>query len=402
MELAFNQRTLLSHPVPKTRELILKDSGCPHLRCRITPKGKRTYFFYGWSSIQQRPIKRNIGPVAKVPVLQARARADELKAEVSNSRAPGWLARKQMTLDDLYQDYMQGHVQSHCTKHTNINYRRLWDRELEAYGKMPLSLLTPEQCRKLHASIPSKYSANRTLQLLKAMCSYAIRLGYLELNPCASVKLYKENKRRRALSQAQTKAFTQAAWLELQAINSPVSAYCLMALLTGLRRGNLCSLTWDHIDWKTGHLRLEAESMKNSCDHIVFLGAFGREVLGLVPEVSKWIFSSRSSKTLRLTEPKSGVARIAKASKLTTPISSHVLRHTFCSLLPALNIHPAVASVMAGHKTGSITLDTYTHLSPEQVQLGFRKVDRRIGTWARGKEGKEPEDKDHKSSDSDQ
>lgn len=390
MEVAFNQRTLLSWPVPQAKELVLKDSGCPHLRCRVTPKGKRSYFFYGWSSLQQKPIKRAIGPVDKVSVIQARARADELKAEVSSTRTPDWLVRRQMTLSDLYQDYMQGHVESHCTEHTAINYERLWDRELSDYSKVTLSRLTPEQCRKIHRSIDSQYSANRTIQLLKAMCGYAIRLGYLELNPCASVKLYKENKRRRALTQAETKDFARAAWLELRATNHIGPAYCLLALATGLRRGNLSSLTWDQVDWSTGRVHFGGEAMKNRSDHQVFLGAFGKEILGQVPEVSKFIFASETAQAMHISEPKTAIARVVKHSEVKAKVSSHVLRHTFCSLLPALNVHPAVASVMAGHRTGSITLDTYTHVSEDSVRQGFLKVDKRLRTWA---ESKKPEKK---------
>jgi len=46
-------------------------------------------------------------------------------------------------------------------------------------------------------------------------------------------------------------------------------------------------------------------------------------------------------------------------------VKFHELRHTHMTLLLERNVHPKVAQARAGHSSISITMDTYSHVSPE-------------------------------------
>ncbi len=49
-----------------------------------------------------------------------------------------------------------------------------------------------------------------------------------------------------------------------------------------------------------------------------------------------------------------------------TGIGLHTLRHTCASLLLAQGVHPRVVMETLGHSGISITMDTYSHVMPQQ------------------------------------
>ena len=88
------------------------------------------------------------------------------------------------------------------------------------------------------------------------MISYAVREGWLELNPVSLVKFDKENKARdRVLSPEEFSRLQSHSSAHLQAIN-------LMAYQTGMRRWEILNLTWDRVDLKAGLIRLKAKDTK--------------------------------------------------------------------------------------------------------------------------------------------
>lgn len=55
----------------------------------------------------------------------------------------------------------------------------------------------------------------------------------------------------------------------------------------------------------------------------------------------------------------------------------HDLRHTAASLLLAKGVHPKVVQDLLGHSTISLTLDTYSHVTPglsEQVAVHMQDL----------------------------
>jgi len=163
----------------------------------------------------------------------------------------------------------------------------------------------------------------------------------------------------------------------------------LVAIMTGLRRGELLGLKWDDIDLERGTLAVRR--------NLVEIGstlywqepktAKGRRVVDL-PQVCivalkahrtkqlerrlqlgpAWqdtglVFTTRRGNPIT---PRNMVRRFKRLIELAgvPEIRFHDLRHTSASLMLASGIHPKIVSERLGHSTISITLDVYSHVLP--------------------------------------
>ena len=55
-------------------------------------------------------------------------------------------------------------------------------------------------------------------------------------------------------------------------------------------------------------------------------------------------------------------------------IKFHALRHTFATRIMEVNVHPKVAQELLGHSTVTITMDTYSHVMPEQKKEAMERI----------------------------
>lgn len=86
----------------------------------------------------------------------------------------------------------------------------------------------------------TEFGANRDLEVLSHAFSKAIEWGVADSNPCREVRKFPEPKRRRYV--------TDAEYLTVYELASPTVQTAMdLAVLTGLRRGDILSLTRDHL-----------------------------------------------------------------------------------------------------------------------------------------------------------
>ena len=55
-------------------------------------------------------------------------------------------------------------------------------------------------------------------------------------------------------------------------------------------------------------------------------------------------------------------------------ITSHVLRHTFCTNVQQAGLDVKSLQYLMGHSNASVTLDVYTHSSFESVERAFGQI----------------------------
>jgi len=93
-------------------------------------------------------------------------------------------------------------------------------------------------------------SVNRQLGVLKHMLNIAVEWGYLYENPAKPVKKLRENNARlRYLTKAEIDRLVAAAYPDLKPIIT-------MAVNTGMRRGEMFDLKWEHIDLRNRVLEI--------------------------------------------------------------------------------------------------------------------------------------------------
>jgi integrase len=195
--------------------------------------------------------------------------------------------------------------------------------------------------------------AGRTIGLLGAIFTYAVRQGIRIDNPVHGVVRFAEGRRLiddeyRMLGMALSRSRQEKVW-------QPAIAATWLMILTGWRRGEVLGLRWSEIERRTTTRLADTKTGAS----IRPLSELAVAVIQSQPRIGDVVFASRSGETPIVGYRKMWL-RIAALGDLPADITPHVLRHSFASLAADLGYNePTIASLL-GHKTHSIT-SRYMH-----------------------------------------
>ena len=259
-----------------------------------------------------------------------------------------------------------------------------------AFGRMKVKNLTPAHVRSLHREKLEDGLAPATVRkihstLHKAL-SQAVADGLIPRN-AAEVKAPRPAPdEMRPLSEAEARTFLDAA----RVAEDRFEALYVLAITTGLRRGELLGLRWDDADLDRGTLRVGRALVREGGRWVVgeTKTKRGRRRVNLTPrtvaalkahrkrqleqrvrlaglyEDQGLIFASENGTPLN---PENLVKRSFKPllKRAGLPeIRFHDLRHTCATLLLGRGVHPKIVQELLGHATIAMTLDTYSHYLP--------------------------------------
>ena len=257
-------------------------------------------------------------------------------------------------------------------------------------GRVGLKKLTPAHVRGLYREKLDSGLAPATVRrihstLHKAL-SQAVSDGIVPRN-AAHVKAPRPAPEEiRPLSEDEARAFLEAA----RQSGERFEALYVLAITTGLRRGELLGLRWDDADLELGTLRVGRALVREGGRHT--LGETktrrGRRQINLTPRTVNALKAHRKKQL----EEKMRLAGLYKdhslifASGVETPVNPenlvkrsfkpllkkaslpeirfHDLRHTCATLLLSRGVHPKLVQELLGHATIAMTLDTYSHYLP--------------------------------------
>jgi integrase len=178
----------------------------------------------------------------------------------------------------------------------------------------------------------------------------------------------------------------------------------VLAVTTGLRRGELLGLRWRDVDLEkeTLAVRQSIEQTKNGLTFKEPKTRRGRRVvalpnvavealrrhrteqakrrlaLGAAYEDQGLVLTRLDGRPMDPAETSKAFARVVARTGLRR-VSFHGLRHTHATLLLRANVHPKVVSERLGHATVGVTLDTYSHVLPDMQEAAARKLDGVLG-----------------------
>ena len=140
----------------------------------------------------------------------------------------------------------------------------------------------------------------------------------------------------------------------------------LLAVNTGLRRGELLKLRWRDVELSRQMLTVRGAGAKTGQTRHVPLNSEAIQVMkawrpmALEPE---WCVFVGSESSKPLVAIKKGWAAVLKAAKVKS-FRFHDLRHTFASKLVMAGVDLNTVRELLGHKSIAMTL-RYAHLAPE-------------------------------------
>lgn len=192
----------------------------------------------------------------------------------------------------------------------------------------------------------------------------------------------------------------EAAQLLATASASRLYGPVLLALATGMRRGEILALRWSDIDLSAGSLqvvrslevtdtglRFKGPKTKRSwraiavpASVIEFLRghkaaqAQERLQLGLGRNRLDLVFAQQTGEPVNPDTLSQAFKRLAKRSGI-RPITFHGLRHAHITNLLREGVHPKIASERAGHSSVALTLDVYSHAVPGLQEDAAQRID---------------------------
>jgi integrase len=306
-----------------------------------------------------------------------------------------------LTVATYLDDWLTGATRALRPSTASTYERHIRLHILPTLGNLPLARLRPEQLDRLYAGLLAKGLSRTSVQhihaILRRSLSQATRRGVIARNPTDLVDPPgRDHPEMQVLSIDQARALVATARTGRHA---ELEALYVLALTTGMRRGELLALRWADVDFAkrtltvtgtlhrvkgadgTSTLERAQPKTKTSMRQIPLTAAAvdaltrraqrqgqHRSLVGSEWTDSGLVFTNERGGAL---EPRNVLARsfaplLAEAG--IPHVRFHDLRHTAATLMAAQGVHTKVVSEMLGHASIGITLDLYSHVTPSMAQ----------------------------------
>lgn len=218
----------------------------------------------------------------------------------------------------------------------------------------------------------SPATTNRSLTCLKSIFNKAIAWGRFNgVNPVKGVKFFPEdNQRTRYLEKEEVVKLLKHCKGHLKPI-------VIVALNTGMRKGEILNLKWHDIDFNRGIIYL-LKTKNNEKREIPMNDAVKTALIKVrkYPE-SPYIFCDKNGEPFR--DVRKSFFTVLKKTGIIN-FRFHDLRHTFASHLVMSGIDLNTVRELLGHKSLEMTL-RYSHLSPNHKKRAVDILGRQMDTF---------------------
>ena len=302
--------------------------------------------------------KESVGPKKL-----ARTVYQKRKAEVSEGRYFPKRRTRAIPFGEIAGMYLEEHSKVNKPQRSYQEDSYMMKNFKEEFKDKPLREITSLDVERLKAKMAQRVAVatvNRRLTLLKHLFTKAMEWDYVDSNPVKKVKFFKENN-------ARVRYLTEEEEAKLMtALPSYFRPLAVLALHTGLRRGEILGLRWGDVDFRTETLTIgrakHGESRYIPLNKVAFktLVALKRDKKVLAP----YVFTTEAGKYLHKFE-RTFLTAVKKAE--IENLHFHDLRHTFASRLAMSGAPLRTIQELMGHKTIAMTL-RYSHLSPTHLR----------------------------------
>ncbi len=381
---------------PFTAPYEIRDTDISGLLLRVQPIGLKAPGVKSFYVELARGVRVRIGRYPVVTVEEARTRAKTIIGEFAKT---GERPRPKTRIT-TFGDFIRDHYAPWFTAERKTGKRNIAVMEAQ-FGdlyKKPLADVTAWSVEKykaarLKAGI-NPATVNRDLVRLKAALAKAVEWGMLAEHPLRTVKRAKgeDNSRVRFLSKSEEKALRKALaareeahkrrrasggdWRAQRGIDAlpTITGYydhvmpmVLLALNTGLRRGELTSITWADVNLPGKLLTVRAGYAKSGKPRHVPLNTEAMDVLRRYRKQH-----DGAGRVFPVLDPKKAWVAVLASAKIEA-FRFHDLRHTFASHLVMAGVDLNTVRELLGHADITMTL-RYAHLAPEHKAAAVERL----------------------------
>jgi len=349
------------------KRVVVWDTEITGFCVRIYPTGKKTYFLQ-YRNKHQVSKKIKIGVHGSITVDHAREMAGRLSLAINAGEDPSVdsAPERAYTVYDLAEEYLKLHASlKKRPKGVKEDHTVLNEIILKRFGSMNVVSVSSFDLQKLHSDLKdTPYKANRVRALLSKMFNLAIQWGWRSDNPVNGVEKYQEYKRHRWLNDEEV----QNLFSTLETYHNPSVANAIrLLLLTGSRRSEVLTATWDQFDLEKGVWTKPAHTTKQRRMEHLPLSTIALEMLKKMKSRSdsSFLFPGKvPGKPLQ--EIKKAWNTIKKRAGI-SDFRLHDLRHTHASHLVSSGLSLNIVGKLLGHTQASTTL-RYAHLADEPLR----------------------------------
>ena len=380
---------------PRSKPFEIRDTKLKGFLLRVQPSGCLTYYVE-----YERGKRMRVGRADTFTPSEARKEAKVVLGDAYRGDDPGKAnkRRKQLTLEAFIDEQYKGWAEANLRTHEKTVERL--KRSFKPFLKKKLHEITAhsvERWRNKRNEAGLKRSTiNREIDDLKSCMKKAVIWGFLSENLLVDVKKWKIDDRAkvRFLSDDELNRLYMALderndelkgarerynhWRKVRHLETLPSLegnmyadhlypMVLLSLHTGLRQGEVFSLTWADVDLNAKQVTVQGYKAKSSKTRYVALNKRAMEAM------RHWKKQSRSVDPMDLVFPgkngqkfnnvNSAWRSLLKAAKI-EKFRWHDMRHSFASHLVMKGVDLNTVRELLGHADYQMTL-RYAHLAPE-------------------------------------
>ena len=306
----------------------------------------------------------------KRKVYSAKTKKDllfKLSAHPENNKTP---------LNRVADEWIQD-IEKRVTFNTMKGYSAAYKKIVAFWGDTPMEEITPQQVTSWISSYDlAQKTIKNILLVFREMFDYAYVNYGVQNNPALHIRSPKGKGKRE-------REFPSESDIDIvnENVDKPFGLMMYMALYTGLRRGELCALTWKDIDFEQKIIKVN-KSIYWTDDHVPHVKspktASGEREVPLMDSLADLLLplkkrpQDRVFGDLKSYQVDKGIRKYMEETGL--GVTLHGLRHGFASILYKNNVDIKTAAYVLGHAQSSTTLEIYTHLMEQDKLRTVRSV----------------------------
>lgn len=235
------------------------------------------------------------------------------------------------------------------------------------FGNIQIGRITPglvERYKEERRKMVTGSTVNRELTCLKTIFAKAVEAEKTPTNPVRKVKMFPDPATRlRFLSRDEARSLVEAC-------DDVMRPIVVLALHTGMRRGEILNLRWADIDLDNRLIWL-AETKSGRAEYAPMNDEVVKALKGIKRDVSNPFVFMRGEKEHYRDFGQRFASSLQRAG--ITDCTFHTLRHTYASHLVMAGVDLATVRELMRHRSYETTL-RYAHLAPEHRSDTIRKL----------------------------
>lgn len=335
----------------------------------------------------------------KITVRGSRREAERVLRRLLNRIEDGTVAESGREKVAAYLARWLDHVRSRVRPRTLARYRELLERHvIPRIGNLRLGQVRPLHIQQVVDSMLAEGLAPRTVlhayRVLSSALRQAVRWQLLGINPAAAVQPPRPERPDLMIPDPGLLHQIMEA-----AKGSSLEGVVVLAVATGMRRGEILGLRWRDVDLDAGLVRVTASlDMEGGLPRwMAPKTPRGRRTIALPSFAAAWLRQRRREQTGRrlllgtawedhdvvlddgtgrAVDPDGvSAAFAAMVQRRGWPVRLHDLRHAYATTLLTQGIHPKIVSEALGHSSVAFTLDTYAHVLPSMGEQAAAAIE---------------------------